>query len=370
MHSPYGSATTYLSMAFFRAATLLALPLLWPLAAVSAQAPSPSVTPVPAAPLPQEVPSSGGEQPLKNPAPAPDNAPANSAGTTPPTSVAEPIVVQSLTPGADPTLLSPRRVQLGCSLRDYGAPVDRGQTATAVVNTCSGFSLHKPTFLLPVSYSPDYEGKKMEFIFQLSAKVQLWDFGPGAAYFGYSKKSFFQVYNSSESKPFRENNFNPELFARFPTPFGFLPKVSTDIGIEHESNGQELPDSRSSNRIYVQPYWENGRQLVMLKAWYRLPEDKDRAVTDPKRDDNPDISDYYGYTELHYRRDFPWRNSLIDVMLRGNTVTGRGAVQADYSFDVGNVGALFIRAFNGYGESLIDYNRSMTRIGVGIALQR
>lgn len=338
--------------------------------AAQAQSTSNSTLPAPSVPLPQIVPVAPGDIPLQNPAPAPSDAPANSAGTTPITSVTTPVVVPAAQADQAPTLLTPARVQTGCSLRDYGISVERGQLAAAIYNTCSGFSLHKPTVLMPFTYSPRYDGKESEFVFQISAKAQLWDYGPGAIYFAYSQKSFFQVYNTTKSKPFRENNFNPEVFTRIPKPFGFLPSWSFDIGAEHESNGNELPDSRSYNRVYFQPYWARGREVWQLKTWYRLPEDKNRAIDDPKRDDNPDLSDYTGHAELRYRRDFPWRNSLLDVMVRGNTATGRGAIQADYSVEIGPVGALFVRVFNGYAESLIDYNRSVTRVGIGIALQR
>ena len=45
-------------------------------------------------------------------------------------------------------------------------------------------------------------------------------------------------------------------------------------------------------------------------------------------------------------------------------------LKVDFSTEIGRLGAVFVRVFNGYGESLIDYNRSVTRIGVGVALQR
>lgn len=318
-----------------------------------------NATLVAAEPLPTEVPAAAGNEPLQNPAPAPIGAPIDSVSVTPPS-----------TPEAAPVLETPRRVQTGCSLRDYGAPVERGQLAAAIFNTCSGVSLHKPSFLLPATYSDLYHGSESEVIFQFSGKAQLWDFGPGALYFSYSQRSFFQAFNTARSKPFRETDYNPELFGRIPHPLSLLPNWSFDIGAEHESNGSDLPNSRSYNRLYLAPVWSRGRQAVQLKAWWRLPEDKSRAITDPNRDDNPDLGSYYGYTELHYRRDFSYRNQLIDIMVRGNALTGRGAIQADYSFEIGPVGALFFRVFNGYGESLIDYNRSVFRIGAGIALQR
>lgn len=338
--------------------------------AALAQARAPTVESTGAATLPQQVPAAPGDQPLKNPAPAPADAPIDSVGTTPVSNVTAPVVIPAANPEQAPILLTPQRVQTGCSLRDYGAPVARGQLAHSVYNTCSGFSLHKPTFIQPFTYSPRFDGKETEFVFQFSAKVQLWDYGPGALYFAYSQKSFFQVYNTDDSKPFRENNFNPEVFTRIPKPFDLLPNWSFDMGAEHESNGRDLPGSRSYNRIYFQPWRARGREVLQLKFWYRLPEERGRDATDPERDDNPDLSDYTGYSELRYRRDFPWRNSLIDLTLRGNINTGRGAVQADYSVEIGPVGSLFIRVFNGYGESLIDYNRSVTRLGIGVALQR
>jgi len=324
--------------------------------------------PTPVVAVPTEAPAAPGDVPLENPAPVGRDTPANSAGATPPSGPVPVVPAQQL--DAKPVLVTTERVQTGCSLRDYGAPVRRGQIASAIYNTCSGVSLHKTNFMAPYSYSPSYDGGESELIFQLSGKAQIWDFGPGALYFGYSQRSYFQVFNEKKSKAFRETNYNPEAFVRFPKPLALLPNWSFDAGLEHESNGLDLPDSRSYNRLYFSPYWTYGRRAFQLKAWWRLPEDKGRAADDPKRDDNPDLGDYLGYTEFHFRQDLPWRNQLFDLMLRGNVQTGRGAVQLDYSIEIGTVGALFLRVFNGYGESLIDYDDSITRVAIGIALQR
>ncbi|MDP3859713.1 MAG: phospholipase A [Stagnimonas sp.] len=350
-----------------RLLTLAVLLPLLPLAARPASAAEPA--PVPMLVVPGVNPAAPGEVPLANLAPAAADAPVDSAGSTPP-AAPTPAVVPARQPDAPTLPVQPVRMQTGCSLRDYGAPVERGQIASAVFNTCAGVSLHKPNFILPLSYSPSFTGRESEFIFQLSGKAQLWDFGPGALYFGYSQRSYFQVFNEKKSKAFRESDYNPELFVRLPTPLGLLPNWSLDAGFEHESNGQDLPDSRSYNRVYAAPYWTHGRQAFQFKTWWRIPEDNDRADDDPSRDDNPDLGAYTGYAEFRYRRDFPWHNQLIDVAVRGNLNTGRGAVTADYSLEIGPVGALFVRVFNGYGESLIDYNHPITRLAVGIALQR
>lgn len=339
-----------------------------PLYAQDEGSPPSTSAPTPVLAVPVHLPGAPGEIPLANPAPAAADAPLDSVGATPP-SGPKPLV-PAANRQATPVLATPARVQTGCSLRDYGAPVDRGQIASAIFNTCSGVSLHKANFILPFSYSPRFPGDESEFIFQISGKAQLWDFGPGAVYFGYSQRSYFQIFNEKKSKAFRESDYNPELFVRLPRPLKLLPDWSFDAGFEHESNGQDLPDSRSYNRLFFAPYWTKGRQALQLKTWWRIPEDDGRPATDPKRDDNPDLGSYYGYGELRYRHDLPWNNQLIEVMLRGNASTGRGAVQVDYSLEVGPVGALFLRVFNGYGESLIDYNRSVTRVALGVALQR
>ena len=346
----------------------LLIALAAPAALAQQDAPATQQTPTPVVAVPTEAPSKPGEVPLENPAPVSEDTPRDSAGATPPSGPVPVVPVQNV--NATPVLATPARVQTGCSLRDYGVSVERGQIASSIFNTCSGVSLHKPSFLIPFSYSPQYDGGESEFIFQISGKAQLWDFGPGALYFGYSQRSYFQAFTDKKSKAFRETNYNPEIFTRFPKPLTFLPNWSFDLGLEHESNGQDLPDSRSFNRVYFAPYWSFGRRAVQLKTWWRLPEEKNRAIDDPKRDDNPDIGEFYGYTELRYRQDLPWKNQLFDLMVRGNPNTGRGAVQLDYSMEIGLVGAVFVRLFNGYGESLIDYNQSVTRVAVGVALQR
>ena len=45
-----------------------------------------------------------------------------------------------------------------------------------------------------------------------------------------------------------------------------------------------------------------------------------------------------------------------------------GAVEISYSFPFSPRIRGYAQIFNGYGESLIDYNAPITRIGVGVAL--
>ncbi|HZR36205.1 MAG TPA: phospholipase A [Nevskia sp.] len=248
---------------------------------------------------------------------------------------------------------------------------DRDNDPYQIVSAGRGLSLHKPMYILPATWTEDYHGRKTEMLFQISLKQRL--FGV-PLYFGYTQKSFFDIYDSSESKPFRESDYNPELFYRYiPSDRVRWHHLGADFGIEHESNGKGLPDSRSWNRLYIAPFQAEGEHLFYWKWWWRLPEDKSLPRTDPNRDDNPDIGSYYGYSELHYEQQLFGSQQMAHAMLRWNPVTGRAAASLLYTIPNNPHSPDFFWTFyffQGYGESLIDYNRSITRVGVGVSLTR
>lgn len=225
---------------------------------------------------------------------------------------------------------------------------------------------HKPVFILPYTYSRDYESDQTEVLFAVSAKLR--PLGP-PLYFAFSQRSFWSLYDSGRSRPFRETVFNPEVFYRW------IPKRvkrqliwGFDGGYEHESNGQDVPQSRSWDRLYIAPFMERGRTAVQAKIWYRIPENRNKDADDPERDDNPDIEQYYGYSEIHMYRRIN-RNRRFNAMVRYNPASGYGALRLEYLERLG-AGDLFWNAyiFHGYGESLSDYNDSVTRVGIGFAI--
>ena len=82
-------------------------------------------------------------------------------------------------------------------------------------NTKNGLSPHKANYILHVTYSCIDTGdgrKNYETKFQMSLKQRLLKFYGWAFYFAFTQKSFWQVYDLDNSRPFRENNFNPEFF--------------------------------------------------------------------------------------------------------------------------------------------------------------
>ncbi|MEW5922861.1 MAG: phospholipase A [Candidatus Zixiibacteriota bacterium] len=237
-----------------------------------------------------------------------------------------------------------------------------------MISTGSGLTLHKEMYMLPATYSDEYDKAQTEAVFQLSAKHRLFR---TRFYFGYTQISFWQAYDHRNSAPFRETNYNPEIFyrtQRFPFSGG---EVGADIGFEHESNGQKPPISRSWNLLYFSPYYCDSNMLVYLKVRYRIPEDEKESPLDAVGDDNPDITDYLGYTDLNFFYRF-LKNQTFHVMLRGNPDTGRGWISLMYSLPVPQSTTTYmcLKVSHGYGESLVDYKKELTRVGVGITFSR
>ncbi len=217
------------------------------------------------------------------------------------------------------------------------------------------------------------ENRDMKF--QFSMKHDLADFRRyGSLWFGYTQLSFWQFYDAADSRPFRENNYEPELIYSIRpndlfTKLDINPSV-LNFGLVHQSNGQSNPRSRSWNRGYIQPGIEHSypgdrRLVVLLRWWQRLKED---VATD----DNPDIGNYLGYgdIELRYSQNSMWEISVIarthsvQLDLAAPWTAWRLLTLASPGEHNTNI---HLQYFNGYGESLIDYNHKHETWGIGLS---
>lgn len=230
---------------------------------------------------------------------------------------------------------------------------------------------HKPNYFLPVSYNPkpynepyqestgdpNFELDKAEIKFQLSLKVPLAIglFDDRANIFAaYTNTSWWQAYNSDVSAPFRETNHEPELFMTFNNDWKILGLTNrlNGIGIVHQSNGRSEPLSRSWNRIYANFVFERGGLGLSLKPWYRIKEDEDT-------DNNPDITDYLGYGEV--KLAYKTGKQTLSAMGR------KKAFELTWSrLTWGNI-RLYAQYFHGYGQSMVEYDKSTDVLGIGVA---
>ena len=106
---------------------------------------------------------------------------------------------------------------------------------------------------------------------------------------------------------------------------------------------------------------------MSVKPWYRIPERKKDVPDDPGGDDNPDIRKYMGSGELGFF--FRRSRHTLTIMLRNNLRRdNRGAFKMDYSYPLTGKIKGYLQLFEGYGESLIDYDHRVTRWGIGILL--
>lgn len=233
---------------------------------------------------------------------------------------------------------------------------------------------HKPNYILPVAYndkpnnaevdvSRDGELDNNEVKFQFSMKFPIIDnfFNEKSSLqFAYTNLSFWQAYNDNVSNPFRETVHEPEVFLIFENDWkllGFKNRI-IQLGAVHQSNGRSGAQSRSWNRVYADFIFERGNYYLSFKPWYRI----ERSGAD----DNPDIEKYMGHGEI--RGAYAGGQHTLSVMLRNNFHSPNyGALEINWSFPMSRRAKWFIQYFNGYGESLIDYNARVNRIGIGIA---
>lgn len=242
---------------------------------------------------------------------------------------------------------------------------------------------HKGTYLLPVSYNGNpqqQEYKELrqntdfkdrgEFNRNLEAEFQIsfliltnknvfntsWNM-----FLGYTHHAWWQIYNEDWSRPFRETNYEPEIFARklYDTPLdlGITKLGLIDIGYVHESNGQVQELSRSWDRVFIRGGFLFEHFVAQVSLWYRLPEAE-------SIDDNPDIQDYLGYGDINLVG--LGEDGRIEMRLTPG-IKNYG-VEIGYSSPWKEGLRFYTKIGHGYGLSLIDYNYETNRIAFGFSI--
>ncbi len=235
-------------------------------------------------------------------------------------------------------------------------------------------TFHRPNYFIS-GFTRDTQVK-----FQFSIKYDFWpSTSHHTVYFGYTQKSLWDLY--SESSPFRESNYAPELFyAHFHSEIHGQPNpgcglFSEQLGIEHESNGEASDASRSWNRLFIDIeatcYGSPLYGLLGLRLWYPLG-----------LSENATIAQTQGYGELvlgiGFDDDAAHLNGLITLALRkgANFELSKGSLLADarwrpiYQRLLGAAWKfapyIWLQAFVGYGETLGTYDSTSTSLRAGI----
>jgi phospholipase A1 len=243
-------------------------------------------------------------------------------------------------------------------------------------------SAYKQNYLLVYAHNINYNYQQVygqalgsqylhdEVKFQISFQGSLWENDAFDVGMAYTQQAYWQLFNKPLSSPFRETNFEPEIFFKWKNAYGLEQfQNGYRLGFDHQSNGRSDPFSRSWNRLYAEvqltkkdtPNEQKSPYYMALKAWVRIPE---KAIND----NNPDITQYYGYWEFNGR--LTNGGHRYHMMLRNNlhTKNNRGAIQVDWSWKISKEFDSYVQLFHGYGENMIEYNQRNTRIGVGILL--
>ena len=209
--------------------------------------------------------------------------------------------------------------------------------------------------------------------FQVSLKFRL--FNPDTKtpfmeklYVAYSQTSIWQT--GTSSAPFYDSSYRPSAFFLDEDvsqwPFRKSSRLGFQAGLEHESNGKDGVNSRSISIAFVRPTLT----LPFADAYFVSIGPKIYAYLE--KEDNPDIGYYRGYSDVLIKVGSTDGIQLASTLRKGSGKAPYSA-QLDLSIPLktpklGNLGGyLHLQYFDGWGESLLDYNqkvRSQFRIGL------
>ncbi len=191
-------------------------------------------------------------------------------------------------------------------------------------------------------------------------------------WFGYSQQSYWQLFSPDISRPFRATDHEPEITYIYPLDLS-LPNDwrwrYAGWSLNHQSNGQALPLSRSWNRHILMAGFERGNNLRLEARWWQ------RVNESADEDDNPDITNLIGRAEVAGFWEVDRNNTLGMTVRHSLREKANGSVRLEWlrkiTDDDGDkpTGLRFhTQLFSGYGDSLIDYNRRRTVLGLGLSL--
>lgn len=226
------------------------------------------------------------------------------------------------------------------------------------------FAVYKDTyFVTGVPLNEEITNESTDATFQISIRQRLTKSVlpfKTFAYLTYTQKSFWDIY--AESSPFRDTNYNPGIGLGKYLFYNNKLVGAAFAQIRHESNGRDGDDSRSWNYLSLSmKYYFNTKLNIATEFWIPYVDGGN----------NKDLLDYkgLGYISFNYMSDKSkwWLSADINPrkgFLNMNTTLTAGLRISERSNQY-----LFARFYQGYGESLLDYNKYTMNIRVGICIK-
>ncbi len=177
----------------------------------------------------------------------------------------------------------------------------------------------------------------------------------------YTQKAFWGVFQ--ESFPFTELNFNPSIGVGKLLTYNNRYLGALGLQLEHESNGKDGESSRSWNKItFDAMFIFRDRWILQSKFWIPIVDGEN----------NRDITDYSGYGMTAFTYSSPRRKYNASCIITKRTsgfFDVNVALQLSVRLFDNENQHLFVEYYDGYGESLIDYNQYRQRIRMGIVIK-
>jgi len=187
----------------------------------------------------------------------------------------------------------------------------------------------------------------------------------------YTQRSLWDI--QAKSSPFFDTSYMPEIIGEWQAARSLNPGpvqwLGQQLSLQHESNGRDGPTSRSVNIVYYRP----GVLFGDINGWNLILSPKIYAYVGDLSN-NPDIAKYRGYGE--FRAAFG-KNERFGLSFTGRLGEhfNKGSMQFDLTLPMRSrlidfASYFMVQYFDGYGESLLEYNQHSSTVRAGFSLVR
>ncbi len=252
----------------------------------------------------------------------------------------------------DPNIFRPRHLEI------------TEEQAIKMTDRLPSFSVYRDTyFVTGVPLNREITKNSADATFQISIRQRLTKSVlpfKTFAYLTYTQRSFWDIY--ATSSPFRDTNYNPGLGLGKYLFYNNKIVGAVFAQIKHESNGRDGDESRSWNYLSLSmKYYFNARFNFSGEMW----------VPYVDGENNKDLLDYrgLGFVSINYiSNKHKWWLSA-DINPRKGFINMNTTLTAAFRISERSNQYLFARFYQGYGESLLDYNKYTMNVRVGICIK-